>query len=186
MSRICSSEYSEKAYCLKVDTFLYTLEHLIPDGRDEIPTFALYHPLLTRLHYSDSHIRDQLKFNAHLNHNCLFKGEMSGHLHDELPPPGHAPLRYECVDRLLLLLGLLDLDQPRDGVDGRTLLKERCQCQQYFALFTSTSGPAPATTTPPDPGMRPSLDSALIRFRDFFLPVTTWGERKVGKICLNL
>ena len=48
---------------------------------------------------------------------------MSDHLHDELPPPGHAPLRYECVDRLLLLLGLLDLDQPRDGVDGRTLLK---------------------------------------------------------------
>ena len=25
---------------------VYTLEHLIPDGRDEIPTFALYHPLL--------------------------------------------------------------------------------------------------------------------------------------------
>ena len=79
--------------------------------------------IITRLHYSDSHIRDQLKFNAHLNHNCLCKGERSGHLHDELPPPGHAPLRYECVDRLLLLLGLLDLDQPRDGVDGRTLLK---------------------------------------------------------------
>ena len=28
--------------------FLYTLEHLIPDGYAEIPTFALYHPLLTK------------------------------------------------------------------------------------------------------------------------------------------
>ena len=31
----------------KIKKFLYILEHLIPDGRDEIPTFALYHPLLT-------------------------------------------------------------------------------------------------------------------------------------------
>ena len=31
----------------KIEKFLYILEHLIPDGRDEIPTFALYHPLLT-------------------------------------------------------------------------------------------------------------------------------------------
>ena len=31
----------------KIKKFLYTLEHLIPDGYDEIPTFALYHPLLT-------------------------------------------------------------------------------------------------------------------------------------------
>ena len=31
----------------KIKKFLYTLEHQIPDGRDEIPTFALYHPLLT-------------------------------------------------------------------------------------------------------------------------------------------
>ena len=30
----------------KIKKFLYTLEHLIPDGCDEIPTFALYHPLL--------------------------------------------------------------------------------------------------------------------------------------------
>ena len=30
----------------KIKKFLYILEHLIPDGRDEIPTFALYHPLL--------------------------------------------------------------------------------------------------------------------------------------------
>merc|ERR1711994_1144207 len=30
----------------KIKKFLYTLEHLIPDGYDEIPTFALYHPLL--------------------------------------------------------------------------------------------------------------------------------------------
>ena len=33
----------------KIKKFLYTLEHLIPDGYDEIPTFALYHPLLTLL-----------------------------------------------------------------------------------------------------------------------------------------
>ena len=30
----------------KIKKFLYILVHLIPDGRDEIPTFALYHPLL--------------------------------------------------------------------------------------------------------------------------------------------
>ena len=32
----------------KIKKFLYVLEHLIPDGHDEIPTFALYHPLLVR------------------------------------------------------------------------------------------------------------------------------------------
>merc|ERR1712155_250424 len=32
----------------KIKKFLYVLEHLIPDGRDEIPTFALYHPLLLK------------------------------------------------------------------------------------------------------------------------------------------
>ena len=32
----------------KIKKFLYTLEHLIPDGYDEIPTFALYHPLLSK------------------------------------------------------------------------------------------------------------------------------------------
>ena len=31
----------------KIKKFLYILVHLIPDGRDEIPTFALYHPLLS-------------------------------------------------------------------------------------------------------------------------------------------
>ena len=30
----------------KIKKFLYILEHLIPDGYDEIPTFALYHPML--------------------------------------------------------------------------------------------------------------------------------------------
>ena len=30
----------------KIKKFLYTLEHLIPDAHDEIPTFAFYHPLL--------------------------------------------------------------------------------------------------------------------------------------------
>ena len=33
----------------KIEKFLYILEHLIPDGRDEIPTFALYHPLLIEI-----------------------------------------------------------------------------------------------------------------------------------------
>ena len=33
----------------KIKKFLYILVHLIPDGHDEIPTFALYHPLLVRL-----------------------------------------------------------------------------------------------------------------------------------------
>ena len=39
------------------------------------------------------------------------------YLHDKLPPPRQPPLRHEGVDGLLLPLGLLDLDQPRDGVD---------------------------------------------------------------------
>ena len=30
----------------KIKKFLYILEHLIPDGHNKIPTFALYHPLL--------------------------------------------------------------------------------------------------------------------------------------------
>ena len=34
----------------KIKKFLYILEHLILDGRDEIPTFALYHPLLSDMH----------------------------------------------------------------------------------------------------------------------------------------
>ena len=31
----------------KIKKFLYTLEHLIPDAHEEIPTFAFYHPLLS-------------------------------------------------------------------------------------------------------------------------------------------
>ena len=38
----------------KIKKFLYTLEHLIPDGRDEIPTFALYHPLLALVYSSET------------------------------------------------------------------------------------------------------------------------------------
>ena len=37
----------------KIKKFLYILEHLIPDGYDEIPTFALYHPLLVQLYNID-------------------------------------------------------------------------------------------------------------------------------------
>ena len=33
----------------KIKKFLYTLEHLIPDAHEEIPTFALYHPLTRTL-----------------------------------------------------------------------------------------------------------------------------------------
>ena len=38
--------FEKKPMTNKIKKFLYTLEHLIPDGYDEIPTFALYHPLL--------------------------------------------------------------------------------------------------------------------------------------------
>ena len=31
----------------KIKKFLYILVHLIPDGHVEIPTFALYHPMLS-------------------------------------------------------------------------------------------------------------------------------------------
>ena len=40
----------------KIEKFLYILEHLIPDGRDEIPTFALYHPLL-QMYFIDGSIK---------------------------------------------------------------------------------------------------------------------------------
>ena len=36
----------------KIKKFLYTLEHLIPDAHEEIPTFALYHPLLYLCFYN--------------------------------------------------------------------------------------------------------------------------------------
>ena len=39
--------FKKTSWPIKLKKFLYTLEHLIPDGCDEIPTFALYHPLLT-------------------------------------------------------------------------------------------------------------------------------------------
>ena len=41
--------FEKKPMTNKIKKFLYTLEHLIPDGYDEIPTFALYHRLLTLL-----------------------------------------------------------------------------------------------------------------------------------------
>ena len=44
----------------KIKKFLYILEHLIPDGRDEIPTFALYHPLLPMDHFSSSLLRKDI------------------------------------------------------------------------------------------------------------------------------
>ena len=37
-------------------------------------------------------------------------------LHEELAPARHAPLSDESVDRFLLLLRLLDLDEARYGV----------------------------------------------------------------------
>ena len=37
----------KKPMANKIKKFLFTLEHLIPDGYDEIPTFALYHTLLS-------------------------------------------------------------------------------------------------------------------------------------------
>ena len=46
----------------KIKKFLFGLEHLIPDGRDEIPTFALYHPLLTSTVHG-------VKLNVLLAHN---------------------------------------------------------------------------------------------------------------------
>ena len=52
----------------KIEKFLYILEHLIPDGRDEIPTFALYHPLLFVL---SSMYVNQGK-NVHLQFVCTF------------------------------------------------------------------------------------------------------------------
>ena len=38
--------FEKKPMTNKIKKFLYVLEHLSPDGHDEISTFALYHPLL--------------------------------------------------------------------------------------------------------------------------------------------
>ena len=38
--------FEKKPMTNKIKKFLYTLEHLIPDAHEEIPTFAFYHPLL--------------------------------------------------------------------------------------------------------------------------------------------
>ena len=57
----------------KIKKFLYVLEHLIPDGRDEIPTFALYHPLLV-LHHLGSKKRAS-NYNAALPHNLQPGGD---------------------------------------------------------------------------------------------------------------
>ena len=46
-TNIGHSVFFLKTMTNKIKKFLYTLEHLIPDGHDEIPTFALCHPLLT-------------------------------------------------------------------------------------------------------------------------------------------
>ena len=54
----------------KIKKFLYILEHLIPDGRDEIPTFALYHPLLImyKLHnILNGHISSTFHFHQHFS-----------------------------------------------------------------------------------------------------------------------
>ena len=45
-SALVGGYFEKKTLTNKIKKFLYTLEHLIPDGYDEIPTFALYHPLL--------------------------------------------------------------------------------------------------------------------------------------------
>ena len=41
--------FEKKPMTNKIKKFLYTLEHLIPDGYDEIPTFAFDHPMLPLL-----------------------------------------------------------------------------------------------------------------------------------------
>ena len=51
----------------KIKKFLYTLEHLIPDAHEEIPTFAFYHPMLSTLFFvifsgSGAHTEELLTF----------------------------------------------------------------------------------------------------------------------------
>ena len=55
----------------KIKKFLYILEHLIPDGRDEIPTFALYHPLLLKLKHSKEFFMGLLGFSIFSNQGGL-------------------------------------------------------------------------------------------------------------------
>ena len=53
----------------KIKKFLYTLEHLIPDAHEEIPTFAFYHPLLTQLLLS----KTKLQLTAIILTYCVIK-----------------------------------------------------------------------------------------------------------------
>ena len=67
----------------------------------------------------------------------------TSHLNKELPAPGHSLLPDQGVDWLFLLLGLLYLYEPGDGIDGLGWLrhffrlhleKEKC-CNKYFSGF---------------------------------------------------
>ena len=49
----------------KIKKFLYILVHLIPDGHDEIPTFALYHPLLAVTRVANDVIQSILEYHGY-------------------------------------------------------------------------------------------------------------------------
>ena len=75
----------------KIKKFLYTLEHLIPDGHDEIPTFALYHPLLG---WEELHLPSVLSLPCHHRTRRVPDSDPLGP-----PVPGHRVLRVR--DELL-------------------------------------------------------------------------------------
>ena len=44
------------------------------------------------------------------------------YLHDKLPPPGDPFLSHQGIHGILLLLGLLDLNESADGIDALTVV----------------------------------------------------------------
>ena len=78
---------------------------------------------------------DRAKFSHSKNKNKQIK---YSYLHDKFSPPRHSPFSNESVDRLLLFLGLLNLNQPRDGVDALPVIRIGflLQLNEILGLFT--------------------------------------------------
>ena len=62
------------------------------------------------------------------------------YLHNEFSTPGHAPFSDEGVHWLFLLLSLLNLNQPRDGVDALAIIRIGLllQLDEILGLFSGS------------------------------------------------
>ena len=67
----------------KIKKFLYILVHLFPDGRDEIPTFALYYPLLIMQDENEMRLR-LIQYIYILQYIFIHLISLSDHIYDAL------------------------------------------------------------------------------------------------------